>query len=425
MIRAVIVGAGARGNRVFAQLMATYQTGFEIAGVVEPDRSRRESFCATYGVPAERAFTEVEQLLAAPRIGDIAFVCTPDPVHFKLCKALSEHGYDVLLEKPIATNLADTMALIEVEHAYRNRIIVAHVLRYAPFFQAVRQIIRSGDYGPVLHVNLTENIGHWHFAHSYVRGNWRRTEDSAPIILTKCCHDLDLLPWLLGEPAVAISSHGSLVYFNEAHAPEGATDRCVTCPHQDICLYSATKFYVHDKPQWPYHVIAPAPDTPEVRRKSIEAGQYGRCVYRTDNDVCDHQVATIEFASGILATFGMHAHTADNTRRITVLMEKAELTGDLRRHQLQISHFTGERDRLSVEDIPLGPALDSHGGGDLQLLFALAGHLTEGTYRELITSLESSVPSHLLAFLAEESRMQGGQRLRVPSVAEVLAGVRA
>jgi len=418
--RVVIVGAGARGNKVFANLIATMQTGFELAAVVEPDAERREAFCQAYGIPAERAFAHVDAFLAAPRCGDIAFICTPDPVHFTLCKAVSEKGYDVLLEKPIATSLADTLALLAVERACHNRIIVAHVLRYAPFFQAVRRLARSGDYGPILHVDLREHVGHWHFAHSYVRGNWRRAGDSAPIILTKSSHDLDLLAWIVGKPPMWVSSYGSLLYFNTAHAPEGATDRCVDCPHQDTCLYSATRFYVNESPQWPFHVVSPVHDSMADRRKSIETGPYGRCVYRNDNDVCDHQVVALEFADGVLATFGLHAHTADNTRKITVLLEKAEIEGDLRQQRLTISHFTGEKDVLRIEEVPLGPPTDSHGGGDLQLLLMLYEHLTEGKHRELITSLESSVTSHVLAFLAEDSRVANGGRVRVPEVADVI-----
>ena len=421
MIQAVIVGAGARGNRVFAQLMATYQTGFVVSGVVEPDTQRREAFCAAFGIPAEHAFADEQAFIAAPRIGDIAFICTPDIVHYRMCRAISERGYDVLLEKPIATNLADTLALIEVERACKNRIFVAHVLRYAPFFLAVRHLIRSGEYGRVLHIDLAENIGHWHFAHSYVRGSWRRADESAPIVLTKCSHDLDLLPWLVGSPATSVSSTGSLINFTREHAPPGATDRCVDCPHQHTCLYSAPRFYVNEKPNWPFHVIAPAPDTPEIRLKSLETGPYGRCVYRNDNDVCDHQIVVLEFASGVLGTVSLHAHTADNTRKLTVMMEKAEVTGDVRQHRLQISHFTGTTESLRIEDVPLGPAIsDPHGGGDLQLLYALHEHLTSGTHNELISSLESSVPSHVIAFLAEESRTGGGMRLPVPSIARVL-----
>lgn len=416
MKHVVIIGAGARGNRVFAELVHTHDTGFALSGVVEPDPRRRRAFQRRYGIADRRAFASVEELVAAPRIGDIAFVCAPDPTHYDLCRAASEHGYDVLLEKPIATNLPDCLALLDLQQTHGNRVFVAHVLRYAPFFRRAKELIDSGRLGAVRHIALDENVGHWHFAHSYVRGNWRRSDTSAPIILTKSSHDLDILYWLMGQRVASVASYGSLGYFVPAKAPEGATDRCVECPHQDRCLYSATSFYLNDRQEWPYDVVAPGATTIEERRRAIEVGPYGRCVWRCDNDVCDDQSVTLEFESGVVATFGLHATTADNTRKLTILFERGELTGDLKRGRLALSHFTGRKDELRTEELPLPTAGDAHGGGDLELLRTLYRHLTTGEHAAIMTSLATSLPSHVLAFLAEESRLSGGRKIEVPEV---------
>lgn len=413
MIRVIIIGAGARGNRVFADLIENHATGFTLAGVVEPDAARRAAFQRTHSIPDRAAFASLKEFLAAPRLGEIAFICTPDPTHFELCKAVSQKGYDVLLEKPIATNLPDCLALLEVERACRNRIIVAHVLRYSPFFRRIKEILGSGQLGAVRHVDLAENVGHWHFAHSYVRGNWRRADTSAPIILTKSCHDLDILHWLLGERVVSVSSYGSLTYFTSANAPPGAADRCVDCPHRETCLFSATRFYLQEQNGWPYDVLA---DSVEYRQQGLVEGPYGRCVYHNDNDVCDNQVVTLEFASGALGMFGLHAHTARNTRKITILCDHGEIRGDVRANTLEISRFTGQRDELHEERISLPGEGDSHGGGDLGLLYVLHEHLSAGGHDELVTSLQSSLTSHVLAFLAEESRVHDNRKVPVPEI---------
>lgn len=413
MIRAVIVGAGARGNRVFADLMARYQTGFAVAGVVEPVDRKREAFCDQYGVPADRAFPSLAAFLAAPKIADIVFICTLDPTHYEICVAVSEAGYDVLLEKPIATTLPDCLALLEAERRCRNRIFVTHGLRYAPFFRRIREILRAGTYGAVRHVSVMENVGHWHFAHSYVRGNWRRVDLCAPIILTKCSHDLDIIPWLVGDRVTAVSSVGSLAYFRPANAPEGAARRCVDCGLQDTCRYSATRFYLRDEGGWPFETIVPPPDSLEARRAAITAGPYGRCVWHSDNDVCDNQTVTLEFASGTHATLGMYALTADTTRKVTVLLDDAEITGDLYRRRLLVSPFTGLPYELDEREVELPEVEDRHGGGDLGLLRALSDHLLRGTETEIVSSLQASVLSHVLAFLAEDSRVAGGVRLPV------------
>lgn len=420
VIRAVIIGAGARGNQVFAELMLTQDVGWRVTAVVEPDDLKRIAFCARHDIPATHAFRGLDELLDAPRVADVAFICTPDVTHYAICARVSEAGYDVLLEKPIATSLADCLALLDVQRTHRNRIFVAHVLRYSPFFRTLKEIVASRRYGLVRNIRLTENIGHWHFAHSYVRGNWRRRDDSAPIVLTKSSHDLDILAWLLEEDRPAfVSSFGTLEYFTAVNAPPEAADRCVRCPLQDTCRYSATRFYLHERAGWPYDVVAPAEAGLEARRRALEDGQYGRCVWRSDNDVCDNQTVTVQFESGIHATFGLYALSADNTRRISVLMDDAELSGDLHRGHLELTPLTGSVDDVRPQPIPLPVAEDHHGGGDLALLRTLREHLTTGAHRQIMSSLETSIASHVLAFLADESRLKGGSPLPVPAIFDI------
>ena len=420
VLNAVIIGAGARGNRVFAELMRTQPTGWRVSAVVEPHEGRREAFRRVHGLPSARAYRSIDELLAGPVVGDVAFICTPDVTHYEICAAVSAGGYDVLLEKPIATSLPDSLALLDVQQTHGNRIFVAHVLRYAPFFRAVKEVVASREHGLVRNIRLTENVGHWHFAHSYVRGSWRRRDESAPIVLTKSSHDLDLIAWLMEEDRPAfVSSFGSLDYFTARNAPPEATERCVDCPLQDRCLYSATRFYVHPAPGWPYDVVAPGAPPEEVvaeRRAAIETGPYGRCVWKCDNDVCDNQTVTVQFESGVHARFGLYGLTADTTRRITVLMDEAELVGDLHRGALTVFRFTGRKDMVQPEPVALPVVEDHHGGGDLALLETLHAHLTTGAHREVMTSLRGSIASHVLAFLADESRARGGAPLPVPAI---------
>ena len=413
-LNAAIIGAGSRGNAVFAELMATHDTGFAVAGVVEPDDLRRAAFLTRYDVPADRAFASVEAFLAAPRFADVVFICTPDRTHFAICRDVSAHAYAVVLEKPAATTLAECLELLEVQRRHGNEIFIAHGLRYAPFFRRVRELIRGGDLGALRPLPLTEKVGHWHSAHSYVRGPWRRADQSAPIILTKTSHDLDVLQWLVGERVRRVTCHGSLSYFRAENAPAGATFRCVDCPHQDSCLYSATRFYLDERPEWPYDVVlGGAPDSREARHRAIATGPYGHCVWLNDNDVCDSQVVVLEYESGMMATFEMHALTAENTRLLRVLCERGEITGNFRRSQLRVSRFTGQKDVHDVEKVPLETFDDPHGGGDLHLLHSLHHHFTEGGDIDVLTPLANSLASHVLAFLAEDSRLAGGAAITV------------
>ncbi|MGH7447458.1 MAG: Gfo/Idh/MocA family protein, partial [Longimicrobiales bacterium] len=392
VLRAVIIGAGARGNQVFAELMSKQDIGWRVTAVVEPDALRRTSFAKQHSVPPEHTFTALEDLLAAPRVADIAFICTPDVTHYTICAAVSGAGYDVLLEKPIATSLPDCLALLDVQQTHRNRIFVAHVLRYSPLFRTLKQIVASRRYGLVRNIRMTENIGHWHFAHSYVRGNWRRREDTAPIVLTKSSHDLDIIAWLMEKDRPAfVSSFGTLEYFSERNAPPESAARCVDCPLQHTCRYSATTFYVHDRGGWPYDVVAPLEAGIEARRRAIETGPYGRCVWRNDNDVCDNQTVTVQFESGIHATLGLYALSAENTRLITVLLDDAEIAGDLLHGRLTVTPLSGRKGVVEPEEIPVPCSDDHHGGGDLALLNTLREHLLTGAHSHVMSSLESSI----------------------------------
>lgn len=413
-LQAVIVGAGSRGNKVFAELMATHDTGFVVAGVVEPDAGRRLAFESRYELVPDRSFDSVEAFLAAERFADIVFICTPDLTHYSLCRTFSEHGYRIVLEKPVATTLEECLELLAVQRRAGNDIFVAHGLRYAPFFLKVKEVITGGTLGAVRHLHLTENVGHWHFAHSYVRGQWRRRDQAAPIVLTKTSHDLDVMQWLIDQRVASVTSHGSLSYFRAENAPEGATSRCVDCPLQDTCLYSATRFYLDERPEWPYDVVLGGrADSRAARLEAITTGPYGHCVWLNDNDVCDSQLVLLEYESGIFASFEMHAHTAENTRKIRVLFDRGELYGDVRRGELHISRFTGHKDQVDVERLELPDVGDPHGGGDLHLLMALGSHIRQQKSGDVLTSLENSLASHVLAFLAEESRQGGNAKIAV------------
>ncbi len=414
ILEAVIVGAGSRGNTVFAELMATEELGYHVAGVVEPDLVRREAFVRRYGLPPERTFATLDAFLAAPRFADLVFICTPDRTHFELSEAVARQNYPIVLEKPVATTMAECLALLEIQRETGTEIFVAHGLRYSPFFQMVRQLIAEDRIGQIRHLHLTENVGHWHFAHSYVRGQWRRADQSAPIVLTKTSHDLDLIQWLMGGQVRSITSHGDRSYFRAENAPAGATPRCVDCPHQETCLFSATRFYLDERPEWPYDVVlGGAPESREARRRAIEIGPYGHCVWLNDNDVCDSQVVVLEYESGVMASFEMHALTAENTRLIRVLGERGEITGNFRRSQLRVTRFSGEKDVVESEKIPLPVFSDSHGGGDLHLLRSLHEYLVHGGGGDVITSLQSSLASHVLAFLAEDSRLLDSAKMLV------------
>jgi predicted dehydrogenase len=319
-------------------------------------------------------------------------------------------GYHLLLEKPIATCLEDVMEIYNVSVQEQKKVFVCHVLRYAPFYSIIKDEIASGKYGKIATMNLTENVGFWHQAHSFVRGNWAVKEKSSPMIIAKCCHDLDLICWFMDQKCKKVSSFGSLSYFTKDRAPKGHTKRCFGCPEQGKCAYDAEKIYITDRfkkgeTYWPVDVVK-ANATEESLRKALKDGPYGRCVFECDNTVVDHQVVNMQFEDGATAHLTMTAFSTDPYRNIHVHCEKGDIYGSMEEDILHCNVFGFES-----KDIKISEYFKSnygHGGGDYYLIKDIADEC-HGLPSKGTTSIEKSIQSHLVGFAAEESRLQGGK----------------
>jgi predicted dehydrogenase len=284
--------------------------------------------------------------------------------------------------------------------------MVCHVLRYAPFFAALHGVVASGLLGDIVTVEHRENVVYWHMAHSYVRGNWARSGRSSPMILAKCCHDLDLLVWAMDDnPVTRVHSFGSLMHFRAENAPRGATERCTDgCPAADDCPFYAPRVYLTDNLGWPTETIS-VDLSYEACLRALQTGPYGRCVYRADNDVVDHQVVSMEYGSGATATLVMHGHSDEEERTIRYDGTRATLRARFRysgTSEITVhDHLTGR-----VEGVPVGgEGEDGHGGGDSRLLLDFAEAVRDPR-APVRTSARTALESHLLAFAAERSRLK-------------------
>lgn len=402
MTTAVLLGAGNRGG-VYARYALEHPDRLELVALAEPDRERRERLAAAHGVPPEHRFDSWQSLLAAGRLADALLNCTMDRQHHASTLAALDAGYHVLLEKPIAPTLAETVDLVGHADARGRLLMICHVLRYTRFFRTVREIVRSGRLGRIVHVDHRENVWSLHMAHSFVRGNWREAASSGPMILTKCCHDLDILGWILGREVVRLASFGALAHFRPEHAPPGASDRCSTCPVDD-CLYDARDFYLGPDVAEAFVRHLVVVDTPEARRAALEAGPYGRCVYRADNDVVDHQTVAMLLDDGTTVNLVMHGHSDEECRTLRVDGADATLYGKFAAggHRLRlVDHRSGNGEDIALDDDPGS----GHGGGDDGLMAAFLDAL-DGADDDSATA-RVSLESHLLAFAAEEARLSG------------------
>merc|ERR1712038_1458139 len=323
-ISVVVVGCGQRGTN-YAAFALDFPSRMKVVAVAEPVEHRRKRMQQLYSLDSDQVAASWETLLdkGQGKLADAVIVATQDKDHMAPAVAFANRGYHVLVEKPMAVSEDDCRKITKACEDAGVMLVVCHVLRYFPPVVKIKELIESGAIGKVMTINHTENVGYWHFAHSFVRGNWRNQGSSTFSLMAKCCHDVDLIYFWMGErPTTAIQSFGSLLHFKAENQPAGASDMCHSCPVENSCPYSARKIYLKNPvKQWPMSVVCDIEDNPatykEALETSLETGPYGRCVYKCDNDVCDSQMVNFQFQGGAVANLTMTAFTKELCERFT------------------------------------------------------------------------------------------------------------
>jgi len=412
-VTVALIGAGLRGQG-YAEYALNRPDEMQVVAVADPNPSRRERMRRNHGLEDRLCFADWRELLAQPKLADAVLICTQDKMHYEPTMLALAAGYHVLLEKPMSPDPLECIAMGERAKELGLVFSICHVLRYTPFFGTLKRLIEEGKIGRLLSIQHNENVGYWHQAHSFVRGNWRNSAESSPMILAKSCHDMDILLWLAGADCKAVSSSGALSHFKAEHAPEGAPERCTDgCPVSDTCLYYAPAIYLAEDPGWLGAAISDDPSY-EARLKALKEGPYGRCVYRCDNDVVDHQVVNLEFENEVTAAFTMTAFTNDVSRTLKLMGTEGEIRASMETGDIELIRFgSGKRER-----IPLEGATDAgHGGGDRGIVGDFVRLVREGGKGKGLTAAEHSVQSHLMAFAAEHSRVHR-EVVRLPAFRE-------
>ena len=404
-MKIAFAGAGGRGE-VYADSVERLDSTVELVAVGEPDEVKRVLFSERHHIPSSMCFSSAEELLAQPKLADILVIATPDRQHAAQAIATMEKGYDLLLEKPIAENLEDCKRVAEAADRYHRKVVVCHVLRYTPFYGKIKELIDSGVIGKVMSIEATEKVCWWHQAHSFVRGNWRNSNETSPMILQKSCHDMDIFLWLTGKHCERVSSFGHLSHFKAECAPEGAPERCTeSCPIYETCPYSVNECYLKRARNgnfgWPVDIVSPI-HTMEALQEKLKNGPYGRCVYHCDNNVVDHQVVNLQMEDDVTVSFTMCAFTSQLDRRIHVMGTKGDIIGNMETGQLRLAVFGKEPQTVKAEMGELDHL--GHGGGDILLV----RDILDTSDHPSRSDVHLSVESHTMALAAEKSRLNGG-----------------
>lgn len=398
----VLIGAGSRGT-IYANWAHSH--GHKIVAVAEIRPDRLAEAGTRLEVPEAMLFTDAKQLFSLGKVADAAIIATMDRDHYGHVMAALDCGYDILLEKPISPDPRECIAIEEAANRLGRKVTVCHVLRYTNFFTEIKNILDSGELGKIVAIQHAENIGNFHMAHSFVRGNWRNDKLSSPIIMQKSCHDLDILLWLTGAHCKKVAAFGSLSYFKEENAPAGSSDRCLTCPVAESCRFDAQKAYLPGLGGWPTDVVC-LEQTEEALMEALKEGPYGRCVYRCDNNVCDHMSIILEFDNDVTATFSLTAQTSACHRTLHIMCEDGEIVADDGQKQIIVTHHvSNQSETFQQRVINVRTNGSGHGGGDAGIMEDFTKSL--GVHAESRSSISRSVESHLMACAIEESRLTG------------------
>lgn len=402
-IRLALIGAGVRGQYSYAPYALGREHEVVFTAVAEPDPVRRARFARLYNIPEDRCFADFHALLSREKLADAAMICTQDRLHVEPALLALEKGYDLLLEKPVAPMPQECLRLLRKAEETGRLVVVCHVLRYTPFFGLIKQLLDEGRIGRIVSVCHNENVAFWHYSHSYVRGNWRNAALASPMILAKSCHDMDILAWFIGARCTAVSSEGGLMHFRKENAPKGAPLRCLDgCPVADTCPYYAPKVYLDDAYRWSTAREALGGETDAERLERLRTGPYGRCVYHCDNDVVDHQVASLVFENGVTAAFSMCAFTDKCDRTLKIMGTEGELRANMSLGEIEITPFA-TRIRQTYT-LPEGDVA-GHFGGDAGIMRDFLGVLRGDRANHNPFAL--SIHAHMMAFAAERSRVEG------------------
>lgn len=418
-VTVAVAGFGLRA-RDYTKFCLANPDQMKVTAFAECNEKRRQWVNERFDIAPENQFNTVEEMLEQPRLADMMMITTQDEAHVKFALKALEKGYHILLEKPISAKLKECITLREEAKKYNRSITVCHVMRYTVFYQKIHELIEDGVIGDVQCIQAVENVGYFHHAHSFVRGNWRRADEASPMILAKSCHDMDLIGWLMGKKCLGVSSYGSLNYFKKECAPEGAAMRCLDgCKVKEQCPYDCEKIYVNNYPtgirggiwKWPCSAIT-EDLTEEGVYEALRRGPYGRCVYHCDNDVVDNQIVMMQFEEGRTAMFLMCAFTNSDGRQIKVMGTMGDIIGNIDTHMITVQAFGKEPQNIDTTKLADDlNGLDGHEGGDNMLMVSLnrAMHaMKEGQPAGMLTSIDESVQSHTMALAAEYSRMNGG-----------------
>lgn len=424
-VTAIVVGAGHRAM-VYSQLAIDKPELLKIVGVADPNPVRRKMVMEKFGFSEDMCFESAQELAAKGKLADAIINGTMDEQHIETAVPLLECGYDMLLEKPFAVDENEALLLKECAKKNNSKVMICHVLRYTPFYYSIKERVANGEIGEIINIQTTEHVSYHHLSTSYVRGKWANSQKShTTMLLAKCCHDIDLMMWIMSETKpTQIASFGGKYQFKPENAPEGAGTICMKdCPHVDTCVYSTKRLYIDHPDRWAFYVWDKLEhiENPTIEDKIAlmkSDSPYARCIYKCDNDVVDHQSVLINFESGATGTHNMVGGSSQSLRKIHIIGTKGEIFGNFEESKYTVLKINPSPDahneECDVEEVDLKitgdmvGAFGGHGGGDERLSEDFVKFIRGEEPSLACTSIFDSMAGHMSVYKADKSRENGG-----------------
>jgi predicted dehydrogenase len=302
---------------------------------------------AEYESPAELLANHLDEL-------DGAVIASPNHLHADHAVPLLERGLPLAIEKPLATTPADCRRILDAERANGGRTLLGFVLRSTPIYSKIHEMLSTGVIGKVLSIQADELPG-LSVSSIMNRSMWRRyARTSGGAMLEKCCHDMDILNWMMNSRPVSLDSFGGRRIFN----PNGfLPDTCDDCPIAETCQYykQPAKSDHEDQAEGDFHKYLREDDS---------------CIFNIDKDGADVQSVCMEYENGGVVNFllNFHAMGPKASRNFHAMGTRGQVWGNL--HDAKVFHYDNLTDNLTEHDCSGDGS--GHGGGDrrhaLQLL---------------------------------------------------------
>lgn len=415
--KVVIIGCGARGGEAYGRYFIESEDA-QIVAICDINQARLDGFRKEFNLSPDVCFTNYNDLFALGKIADVCVVALMDKDHHDVAIKAMSLGYHLLLEKPVCGTAEQCKEIRDYAESHNLLVTVCHVMRYTSYYRYLKKLIADGAIGQIMGIEQTEDVSYWHMAHAFVRGNFCNSDTTSPMILQKCCHDMDLLVYLTEQRPLSVSSMGSLRYFKSQNAPQGSAERCIDCKVKN-CPFNAVDFYVGNAKEliaqgrsvnvWPYAQVAVNP-TVENLMQSLRTTKWGKCVFHSENNVVDHQFSVIQFQNGLIGTLTMIGFSADGGRQTHVYGTEGELYLDEQSRTITIHRFGDKKQVVSFDT--LATDFSGHGGGDKVMLKEFFQCVRTGK-KSFNSDITRSVDSHLMCFAAEESRKNGGKPIQI------------